>query len=140
MTDYDEKSCGAVIFKEEEGQRLYLTVEYKIERGYWGLTKGHVEAGESELETAKREIYEEVGLSNLTFSDGFRTEIRYRPRPGIEKLVVFFLAQTHDDRIQYHFDEQVDHRWLPYPDILKTITYQDDQNVISRADNFLNRP
>ena len=52
MSNFDEKSCGAVIFRQEAGQRLYLTVEYKIEKGYWGLVKGHVEPGESELETA----------------------------------------------------------------------------------------
>ncbi|HHJ07115.1 MAG TPA: NUDIX domain-containing protein, partial [Anaerolineae bacterium] len=90
MPKFDEKSCGAVIFKEEDGQILYLTVEYKKEKGYWGLVKGHVEAGESELETAKREIYEEVGLSDLNFYPGFRAEHLYQPKPGVTKLVVFF--------------------------------------------------
>ena len=45
MPTYDEKSCGAVIFKQAQGQVQYLTVEYKKEPGYWGLTKGHVESG-----------------------------------------------------------------------------------------------
>ncbi len=37
MPKFDEKSCGAVIFKEEDGQILYLTVEYKKEKatGDW---------------------------------------------------------------------------------------------------------
>ena len=137
MTPYDEKSCGAVIFKREQGQILYLTVEYKIEPGYWGLVKGHVEAGETELETARREIYEEVGLSNLTFLAGFRVEIVYSPRPGVTKLVVFFLAEAHEDRVEYHFGEHVDHRWLPYEAVMAQLTYDTDRSVVAQADEFL---
>ena len=137
MTNYDEKSCGAVIFKREADQILYLTTEYKVEKDYWGLTKGHVEPGETELETAKREIYEEVGLNDLTFWPDFRAEILYQPRPGRTKLVVFFLAEANDDTITFHFAEQVDHRWLPAQDMLTQLTYESDRGVIRQADAFL---
>jgi bis(5'-nucleosidyl)-tetraphosphatase len=137
MVSYDEKSCGAVIFKREKGQIVYLTVEYKIEKGYWGLTKGHVEPGETELETAGREIYEEVGLKDLTFFNGFRTEISYQPKPDVTKLVVFFLAQAHNDRVEYHFNEHVDHRWLPYDEIIAQLTYDHDREVVIQAAKFL---
>lgn len=138
MPHFDEKSCGAVIFKCEAGQIHYLTTEYKIEAGYWGLTKGHVEAGETEIETAKREIYEEVGLTDLSFQAGFRTEIYYEPKPGITKLVVFFLAEAHHDEIIYHFEEHVDHCWLPLAAVLTKLTYEDDRSVIQKAARFLN--
>ena len=134
---YDEKSCGAVIFKKADEQIVYLTVEYKIEAGYWGLVKGHVEQGETEIETARREIYEEVGLTDLTFQEGFRAETFYQPKPGITKLVVFFLAQTEQDEITYHFDEQVDHRWLSYPAMMQTLTYESDRRIITQAAHFL---
>lgn len=137
MVSYNEKSCGAVIFKRENGQILYLTVEYRIEKGYWGLTKGHVEPDETELETARREIYEEVGLKDLTFYDGFRAEISYQPRPGVTKLVIFFLAQAQNDRVEYHFKEQVDHRWLPYDEIIAQLTYDGDRGVVTQAAKFL---
>ncbi len=132
-----EKSCGAVIFKRENDKILYLTVEYKKEKGYWGLVKGHMEAGETEHETARREIYEEVGLKDLTFYDGFRAEIKYSPKPGVEKLVVFFLAETHSDNVQYLWDEHVAHQWLPVDELLTTLTYELDRNVIRQADTFL---
>lgn len=132
-----EKSCGAVIFKRENDQILYLTVEYKKEKGYWGLVKGHVEKGETEHETARREIYEEVGLKDLTFYDGFRAEISYSPAPGVEKLVVFFLAETHTDDVQYLWDEHVAHRWLPLDKILPVLTYNLDRDVVRQADEFL---
>jgi 8-oxo-dGTP pyrophosphatase MutT (NUDIX family) len=140
MPLYDEKSCGAAIFKREADQILYLTVEYKKEPGYWGLTKGHVEPGESELETARREIYEEVGLSALTFLDGFRAEISYQPKPGVTKLVVFFLAEARDDRVEYHFAEHIDHLWLPYREVIAKLTYPADRGVITQAAQFLRDP
>lgn len=132
-----EKSCGAVIFKEANEQCFYLTVEYKSEPGYWGLVKGHVEPEETELETACREIYEEVGLQDLTFVDGFRTEIRYSPKPQVEKLVVFFLAKTHTDQVEYLWDEHTDHRWLDYEATISQLTYHGDQGVIRHAEAFL---
>lgn len=132
-----EKSCGAVIFKREKGEILFLTVEYKKEKDYWGLVKGHVEKGETELETAQREIYEEVGLKDLTFADSFRTEIVYAPYPNIEKLVVFFLAEAHSDHIQYLWDEHVDHKWLPFDAILPQLKYNSDRGVVTKAHEFL---
>ena len=132
-----EKSCGAVIFKREKGQILFLTVEYKKEKDYWGLVKGHVEKGETELETARREIYEEVGLKDLTFADDFRAEIVYNPYPHVEKLVVFFLAEAHSDHIQYLWDEHVAHQWLPFDAVLAQLKYDSDRNVVTKAHNFL---
>ena len=131
------KSCGAVIFREEDGQRLYLTVEYKKEPGYWGLVKGHVEEGETERETARREIYEEVGLQDLTFVEGFRAEHRYHPGPGVDKLAVFFLAQAHNDHVQYLWGEHTAHRWLPAEAVIARLKYEGDREVIRQAEAFL---
>jgi len=132
-----EKSCGAAIFKVENGQHLHLTVKYNIGDNYWGLVKGHVEDSETELETARREIYEEVGLSDINFIDGFRTAITYSPRPGVRKLVVFFLAQAHDDEITYLWDEHHDHEWLPIDAIVKKLTHESDADVVRQAETFL---
>ena len=56
-----EKSCGAVVFYDAPGGRLYLIEEMR--GGHFAMPKGHVEAGETEAETAEREIREETGLS-----------------------------------------------------------------------------
>ena len=55
-----EKSCGAVIYKFEENEVYVLLLKHNL--GHWSFAKGHVEAGETEVETAKREVKEEVGL------------------------------------------------------------------------------
>ena len=86
-----EKSCGAVIFRQEDGGRYYLVL--KSTQGHWTLCKGHVEGDETERETAIREIREETGLA-VGFVDGFREVITYSPKPGVTKDVVFFLARA----------------------------------------------
>ena len=51
-----EKSCGAVIIKNNKVLVLQQVA------GHWGFPKGHVEKGETEVETAIREIKEETNL------------------------------------------------------------------------------
>ncbi len=69
-------------------------MRYKNHSQYWGLVKGHVEKNESEYDTARREIYEEVGLRSLMFVPGFRETVFYSPYNDCVKEVVFFLAKT----------------------------------------------
>ena len=85
-----EKSCGAVIYYEDDGRRLYL-IEL-MQKGHRSICKGHVENDESEHQTAEREILEETRLT-VTFIDGFRESIEYSPYDGCMKTVVFFLAK-----------------------------------------------
>ncbi len=86
-----EKSCGAVIYAEKDGRRLYL-IEL-MQKGHRSICKGHVENDESERQTAEREILEETGLT-VRFLDGFRETIEYSPYDGCMKTVVFFLAKA----------------------------------------------
>ena len=58
-----EYSCGAVVFTRIGGEPHYVLVRAKDQpMGCHGFPKGHMEAGETEEQTALREIYEEVGL------------------------------------------------------------------------------
>ena len=90
-----EKSCGAVLYKLVDGKPLYILVRGTV----FGFPKGHVEPGESEVETASREVYEETGVHAL-FDAGFRRRVIYRsPRfKKGRKNVIFFLAKCPDDQ------------------------------------------
>ena len=60
-----EKSCGAVVYAFHHHKPLVL-VEY-MALGHVSLPKGHMEEGETEEQTAAREILEEVSRSVDTF-------------------------------------------------------------------------
>ncbi len=60
--------------------------------GHISLPKGHVEANETEEETALREIKEEPNL-DVELDTGFRHVVSYAPYEGCVKDVVFFAAK-----------------------------------------------
>ena len=56
------QSVGGVVLNKE-GKVLVVQQQMNT----WSLPKGHVDPGEDILETAKREIYEESGLTELKY-------------------------------------------------------------------------
>jgi 8-oxo-dGTP pyrophosphatase MutT (NUDIX family) len=132
-----EKSCGAAVFREEGGRRLYLVLHYG--EGHWDLPKGHVETGEQEEETARREIFEETGISELEFLQGFRHTISYsfvRMGEKIPKEVVFFLAKT-DQRQVTLSDEHVGYLWLPFRLACAKMSFKNAKEVLEKSEAFL---
>ena len=66
------KSCGFVAYKRIESINHYLII--KSLNGDMGFPKGHMESGESELQTAIRELKEETGV-DVKVIQGFRRQI-----------------------------------------------------------------
>ncbi len=129
-----EKSCGAVIFREENTQRDYLILTSTL--GHTTLCKGHVEGEETEHETAVREIREETGLA-VDFVDGFREVITYSPKPGVAKDVVFFLARLRDGEPVCQPEEVAAIRFLPLDEALAALTHDSDRDTLGKAHAFL---
>ncbi len=59
----------------------------------WSVPKGHMEQGETEEETALREVFEEVGIKVESLDD-FCEEVHYTIGNLIEKRVALFAAET----------------------------------------------
>ena len=129
-----EKSCGAVIYVEKDGRRLYL-IEL-MQKGHSSICKGHVEDGETEHQTAAREIQEETGLT-VRFLDGFRETIEYSPYNGCMKTVVFFLAEADNTDVTAQEEEVREISWLPFEEALSALTYESDKETLQKADKFL---
>ena len=132
-----EKSCGAVVFRRSEQKLWYLLLKYKNEKEYWGLPKGHVEKDETEVQTTLREIYEETGIHDLTILPAFRHVISYYPAPHIYKQVVFYLAETQQEKTCSLCGEHDDFLWLEHEHALNKMTYEKDANVVKNAHQFL---
>ncbi len=129
-----EKSCGAVVYRREKGERLFL-IETMIQ-GHVSLPKGHVEPGETEEETARREIFEETGL-RARVDTAFRRTIRYSPRPGVEKDVVFFTAEAQAGDIIPQPEELRKAEFLPLEEALRALTFASDREVLRAAGEYL---
>jgi 8-oxo-dGTP pyrophosphatase MutT (NUDIX family) len=131
------KSCGCVIFSLTGGKREYLLLHHP--EGHWDFPKGHVEKGESEEETALREIYEETGLKGVVLMHGFRHAIAYKylyDGKQVSKRAVYFLAMTARRRIKLS-GEHTDSAWLPYDEALKRLTFRNAKNTLDYAEKFM---
>lgn len=87
-----EKSCGALPYRLVDGKREFLLV-FETHSKCWSLPKGHMEAGETEEQTALRELFEETGLTAVL--DLSRSaSIEYPISAVARKQVVFYLGKV----------------------------------------------
>lgn len=132
-----EKSCGAVVFtRGSGGEILYVLVEQRS--GQYSFPKGHVEAGETEEQTALREIWEETGL-HPEILPGFRDGETYelRKKPGVSKDVVYFIAEYADQPFAPSDTDAVSVGLFTFEEALEKLPTDSRRNVLIHADAFL---
>lgn len=133
-----EKSAGAVVFKKEDGKILYLLLEYKHKREYYGFPRGNVEEGEDEKETARREIKEETNL-DVEFIDGFREATNWfyrRESDVVSKKVIFFLAEAKSSDVKIS-EEHIGYKWLPFEKAIDVLNFENSKGILRKAEDFL---
>ena len=102
------RSCGVIPFRQVGADREYLIVLQT--NNCWSFPKGHMDRGESEIQTALRELYEETGLT-ATLIPGAKAISEYLTGMGSMKQVVLFLGEVQGDVIPQD-KEVVDWRWI----------------------------
>lgn len=130
-----EKSCGALVYAFHEQTLQLLIIRHKM-GGHWSFPKGHIERGETEHQTALREVREETGLHIQIIGD-FRRQVTYSPKPGVSKDVVYFLGYTEDCRTVRQVEEISELRWVELAKASQFLTYENDQLLLSAAKEYL---
>ncbi len=131
-----EKSCGCVIFRTADELRVLIIKQSR--NGNWSFPKGHVEEGETEIQTAMREVFEEVGLK-IRIREGFRETIHYNPRPSVNKDVVYFVAQSKIGRVKLQKEEVADYKWVRPEQAFKILSFVNDKEVLTKALEFIEK-
>ncbi|HEX2487694.1 MAG TPA: NUDIX domain-containing protein [Nitrososphaeraceae archaeon] len=134
-----EFSCGALLYCIDNQQIIFLLLHYFS--GHWDFPKGNKERGENYIETIRREIKEETGISDLNFIDGFVKEISYkylRQNQLISKKVVYFLARTNSKDVVLS-SEHTDFVWDHYENALKRLTYKKSKEILTEGYKFLKK-
>ena len=133
-----EKSCGALVVRKN-GENFDLVLLRHRFGGHWSFPKGHVEAGESDRQTALREVREETGLA-IRLLDGFRESVEYFPKPGVKKQVVYFLGEALGDELVPQEEEISELIWTPLLEAAGLVTFANDKRLIRLAKRRLGLP
>ncbi len=133
-----DKSCGVVLLNS--GKVLLLRHSSTSSRGggHWDFPKGHIDDGESEIQTALRELEEETGIAHVKVIDGFHDTITYTFSGGQEQIgkeVVFFLATTKESKVTLSH-EHIDYSWLDFDSAFSRLTYDNARQVLRNAIEF----
>lgn len=127
-----EKSCGAVVYNPERQSFLII----KMLNGNWGFPKGHTENQETDIQTAIREVTEEIGIK-IEILDGFKKSIKYIPFPEVLKEVIFFIGITKEEKVVIDKGEIEDYMWCSYEEALKMITYKPQRDIMESSLQFI---
>ena len=95
-----------------------------------------VERGESDEDTARREVLEEAGI-RIKIIPGFKCSSEYMIQNKVEKTVNIFVATTDDTNTVIQESEIEDYAWLSYRDSLKRLRFDNDKKILTDARSFL---
>lgn len=127
-----EKSCGCIIIKNNK-----VLLVYEKNRNFWGFPKGHMEDGETEIETALREVKEEVGL-DVEIDKDRRYTLNYVIRDEIDKTTVLYIAKAKNEEIIMQENEIENIRWCSFEEALNTLTFDNWKEMFKKVINDLN--
>jgi 8-oxo-dGTP pyrophosphatase MutT (NUDIX family) len=112
------KSCGFLVYRHKPELSFLLMRHHDR----WDLPKGHVDPGESKIQAAYRELFEETGIDgdHIRMDGRFEFKQRYRV-PGrrygltgdIEKTLTIYLAELTKD-VEIKAVEHLGHEWFTW--------------------------
>lgn len=121
-----EKSCGAIVINKNN---KILLVHHNA--GHWDFPKGHVEEGETEEQTAIREVKEETNI-DIIINNKYRYTTSYSPKENVMKEVVYFLAQNIDEDKKPQLEEVSEVKWFTLEEAMNTITYENSKEILNK--------
>jgi 8-oxo-dGTP pyrophosphatase MutT (NUDIX family) len=121
-----------------EDRSVEVVLVGRSHSGMWALPKGTPESGETLEQVAAREVKEETGLEvrliayigSISYSF-IHDKVRY------QKQVRHFLFEAIGGDTALHDAEYDRVEWFSFPEALRRLTYQNEVNILSQAEELL---
>lgn len=139
-----DKSIGIIPFFRTRNGYKFLVIQQVF--GDWIFPKGHLISGETDIQTAIRELYEETNIDNCTIINGFKYVLKYsfeKQGEKTEKEVVFFLGLVKDidaltkTSIKNSKGEVINLKWLSYKSTLEQLTHKNQREMLKKVFEYL---
>jgi len=145
----EDLSAGGVVYRQgPEGLEFVVgeQIDWRTGDRNVRLPKGHLDAGETAIEAARREVAEETGRTVRVI--GPLAEHRYqydvparkkkkngavRPAHRVDKRVVFFLMEDMGDHAEGPDGEMQAILWLDEEEACKQLSFENERDMIRLA-------
>jgi len=134
-----DSSSGGVAFRRQPSDAVEIALISTRGGQRWQLPKGSCETGESSIQTALREVEEEVGLRtkpvkflqmiDFWYWDTYRKEVAEL----VHKQVDFWLLEVVGGVISDASHEVDDAAWYPIQEALNVLTFPGERRVTEQA-------
>ena len=126
--------CGVLI----ENDKDQVLLQKRSDTGEWCVPGGAMEPGETYIEAATRELYEEVGIKVADLKlfglySGADREIHYPNGDVVYSLSVIFTTNSYSGVISDSDSEVLEHRFFGRGDIPKELFLPDARPILDWA-------
>ena len=109
-------------------------------QGHWSFPKGHIEESDKDhFSTAKRELLEETGISEVSIIDGWKSRTEYTffsKGTPTTKQVFWYLANTDELSVKLSH-EHTNYLWVNFEETFDQLTFEQEINLLRSAKDFI---
>ena len=129
-----EKSCGALVYRTKNGEVELLLLKHRF-GGHWSFPKGHVEEGETEVETALREVREEADVKASVVKYIGRSQYNFSiPEDMVTKEVHWYLMTADNYHSRPQKEEYfVDSGYYKFHEIYHLLRFSNEKQIVEKA-------